>query len=130
MGRVFLYKEAGIFGLDVDRNHLRRLAKRELIGRRSRKEVFGSGMLRSAAWDMLLVLYTTENERRLTVGRLANLSETAPTSAIRWLRYLVEEQLLDRESSPVDNRVVFVRLSDKGRSALDSYFYETFTREA
>jgi len=44
------------------------------------------------------------------------------TTALRWLDFLEERDLINRYDSPVDQRIVYVELSDKGRMAMDTYF--------
>ena len=81
-------------------------------------------MFREPAWDMLLVLYTEQNLRRLNITRLTQFSDVALSTALRWLDYLEQHQLVRREPHPTDNRVFYVELADKGSKMLDSYFSE------
>lgn len=78
---------------------------------------------------MLLALYVIDNDRRrLRISQLSKITNLSLTTALRWLDYLEEQDLVRRRPSPVDRRVVEIELSDKGRVALDDYF--THAREA
>jgi DNA-binding MarR family transcriptional regulator len=96
------------------------------IDRARRSEVFKSVMFGEAAWDMLLALYIAdESGARHTVTRLVNLSGAAPTTALRWLEFLENEQLVSRASKLSDRRVTLIELTDKARELLDTYFSVT-----
>jgi DNA-binding MarR family transcriptional regulator len=96
------------------------LSRRIFEFRRRRAEVFGKGMFGEPAWDMLLALYMEASSGpKVTVGRLSEMTDTAQTTAIRWLDYLENHGLVRREPHPTDRRAVRVELTGKGRSALD-----------
>jgi DNA-binding MarR family transcriptional regulator len=83
-------------------------------------------MFGEAAWDMLLALYVTEmSGARHTVSGLVDLSGVPPTTALRWLDFLEQEQLVARRPNPLDGRVFFIEITEKAREALDAYFSET-----
>ena len=97
-------------------------ARTELDGRRLRQRFFNAIMFGEPAWDVLLMLYICEQSfGRLTMSRLAEWVEAPLTTVGRWVKYLEDEQLAQRESHPTDRRTVFISLRDKGRTALDSY---------
>lgn len=113
-------------GDDLSRDDLILRARIVLNSRRHRSHFFNPAMFGEPAWDMLLVLYVTErSEGRQSIGRLAEWIETPLTTAIRWIDYLEKERLVKREPHPNDKRVMFIRLSDKGRELLDSYLSGT-----
>jgi len=120
-----LEKAAGI-----DRYHDRALlverARQTFADRSQRSQFFNSVMFGEAAWEMLLALYVTEQSgARHTVSGLVNLSGVPPTTALRWLDFLRQEQLVTRRSNPTDRRVVYIELTDEGLKALDEYFSAT-----
>lgn len=43
---------------------------------------------------------------------------------MRWLDYLLHQNLARREPHPTDRRAAFVELTEKGRLALDKYLSE------
>lgn len=98
-------------------------ARQTLANRTRRLQFFNRAMFGEAAWDMLLALYVSDqSEARHTVSGLINLSGVAPTTALRWLNFLRQEQLVTRLSSPTDRRVFYIELTDEGLRALDAYF--------
>jgi DNA-binding MarR family transcriptional regulator len=99
---------------------------RTLISNRAkRSEIFGAAMFGEPAWEMLLALYVAEGGPRQTVSRLAKLSGAPKATALRWMEYLSHAKLIRRELHPTDKRVVFVELTDHGRSRVDAYLSET-----
>lgn len=101
-------------------------AQQIYVDRVRRSKVFKSVMFGEAAWDMLLALYITdESSARHTVTGLVNLSRVAPTTALRWLEFLENEQLVSRASKLSDKRVTLIELTDKARELLDTYFSGT-----
>ena len=113
-------------GGDHDRQLFVEQARHTFASRAQRSRFFNRVMFGEAAWDMLLALYVTDQSgSRHTVSGLANLSGVPPTTALRWLEYLEQEQLVARRSNPLDGRVYFVELTNKAREALDAYFSET-----
>jgi DNA-binding MarR family transcriptional regulator len=127
--RAMLGNSARVPDVFIDRQALKHLARQDLAHRRKRMSLFDSTMFGEPAWDMLLILYAAQNERRYTIGQLTSLAEAPGTTALRWLKYLTDKELVEREPSAHDMRVVYIRLSDKGLSNLDSYFYEALTRD-
>jgi DNA-binding MarR family transcriptional regulator len=88
-------------------------------------------MFGEPAWDMLLVLYMSEQHgSRPTISSLTQFSGARPTTALRWLDYLEAQQLIGRETHPTDRRAALVWITDKAREALDSYLCETLGTEA
>lgn len=102
------------------------LARRIVAARQMRAAHFKKPMFGEPAWDMLLALYANSTEGpRQSIGRLTALSGSPPTTALRWLDYLVKEQLVAREANPTDGRSDFVELTEKGQSAMERYLSET-----
>ena len=119
-----------IFATDVspDRKSLAENARLTFANRSLRAEFFNKDMFGEAAWDMLLALYVAEQSgTRHTVSGLASLSGVATTTALRWLHFLQTQELVARQSNPVDRRVFYIELTDKGREGLDAYFSATMT---
>jgi DNA-binding MarR family transcriptional regulator len=80
-------------------------------------------MFGEAAWDMMLVLYVTEKSNaRYTVNGLVELAGVPPTTALRWLDYLEQQELVARSPNPTDKRVYYVEITDKAREAIEAYF--------
>jgi DNA-binding MarR family transcriptional regulator len=107
-------------------NALVQAAQREYRIRRSRHRLFGTAMFGEPAWDLLLALFINGRAgEKLTVSRLLRFSEAPATTALRWLKYLEKEHLVERESHPRDARSAFVELSERGEQRLETYFSET-----
>ena len=102
----------------VLREHARKIRfSRELRGKSFDQNIFGE-----PAWEILLALYTIDcDQRRLNTQKLSKLANLALTTALRWLDYLEEQDLIGRKPNPFDQRTVTVELSDKGRAAMDHY---------
>lgn len=105
------------------RAELRGLARRALQLRHLRSNLFGPGISKEVAWDMLLALYAID--RRLTIGRLTHVVRASGTTALRWLEYLEQRGLTQRASNPMDARSSFVTLTEHGEHLLDQYLFET-----
>ena len=93
--------------------------------RRLRTRHFTRVMFAEPAWDILLLLYVTDaSEGRQTIGHVAELVEAPLTTVLRWVGYLEKEQLVTRQDHATDRRIVFIRLTDKGRECLDAFLDE------
>ena len=104
------------------RQMLREQALRIRYYRELRRDLFDPNLFGEPAWEILLALYSIDwDRRRLNTGELAKLADLALTTALRWLDYLVEKDLVARNPNPFDHRMVYVELSDKGRAAMDDY---------
>jgi len=119
-------EKGGVRGSHHDHRFLVEHARQTFANRAQRTRFFNNAMFGEAAWDMLLALYATEQSgSRHTVSGVVNLAGVPPTTALRWLDFLEQEQLITRKPNPTDRRVSYVGLTDKAREALDAYFSET-----
>lgn len=111
---------------DGSRTALLAKAREEFGNRRRRLAVFDRAMFGEAAWDMLLALYIFDSSgQRQTLGTLVKLSGASMTTAIRWINFLAEHDLVRREAHPTDLRTSFITLTAKAREKLDLYYSET-----
>lgn len=107
------------------RDELISRARAVLHARRLRARHFNRAMFSEPAWDILLLLYLADSsEGRQTIGQLAELVETPLTTVLRWVGYLEKERLVERQDHPTDRRIVFIRLTNSGRSGLDAFLDE------
>lgn len=105
-----------------DRDTLLSRARIVLSARRLRERFFNKDMFGEPAWDILLMLYASEQTSgRLTMSRLAEWVDAPLTTVLRWVKTLEEEGLVERQPHPTDRRTTFIVLLEKGRTALDSY---------
>lgn len=102
-----------------------------LHNRRARARHFKRTLFGEPAWEVLLALYIAEDSgARQTLGRLADQTETPLSTVIRWIDFLEIDRLVERVPHPNDKRVVFVRMLEKGRMAMDRYLSEMAWRSA
>lgn len=101
----------------------KKMANNLYLARRRRSKFFSRGISGEPAWDMLLALYGSDVGRRgHTTTEVVEMSAAAPTTALRWLEYLIGQGLFQKEASPIDRRIVMIHLTLKARQALDQYF--------
>jgi hypothetical protein len=102
---------------------LKERARAMYVARRARMRFFARGINGEPAWDMLLALYGSDvGPAGHTTTEVTEMSAAPPTTALRWLDYLVDQGLVTKEISACDRRVVCVRLSAKARKAMEDYF--------
>ena len=91
--------------------------------RRQRERFFDPVLFADPAWDMLLDLYLADLEQRQsTVCGLCAAAGTPATTALRYLKLLVDRGLVTRTQSETDQRVTYVALSDAAQTHMRSYF--------
>ena len=110
---------------DNDGDPLLKRARTILENRRKRDAIFGAQMFSEPAWEILLTLYADQPGRRHTQSTVIDASGTSKTTALRWIDYLLDQDLVRREDHPTDKRQKFVSLSGKGRELLELYLSET-----
>jgi hypothetical protein len=93
--------------------------------RRLRGRYFPEDVFADPAWDMLLDLLQAEiSHLRVPVSSLCIAAAVPATTALRWLKTLVQEGLFVRRADPHDGRRVFVELAPDASLALRRYFAE------
>jgi hypothetical protein len=97
---------------------------RHLISiRRLRDRFFSPDLFADPAWDILLDLAASRLEHRsVSVSSLCIAAAVPPTTALRWIRLMTEQQLLERRADPADARRMFVDLSDHAFDQLCGWF--------
>lgn len=97
---------------------------RRIIGHRRRREHhFPADLFADPAWDMMLDLYAAHYERReISVSSLCIAAAVPATTALRWIKLMVEAGKFIRIADPEDGRRIIVKLSDETRAQLDEYF--------
>lgn len=94
-----------------------------LSQRRNRDRFFPDGFFADPAWDILLELYAAALAQfRVSVSNLCIGAAVPATTALRWIKQLEDEGLIDRRADPTDGRRHFLMLSDKGLDAMSAYF--------
>lgn len=93
--------------------------------RRLRDRYFPEGLFADPAWDMLLDLLQAEiAQLRVPVSSLCIAAAVPATTALRWLKGMVAQELFIRRADPHDGRRVFVELAPQTSEALRRYFAE------
>lgn len=93
--------------------------------RRLRGRYFQDGLFADPAWDMLLDLLQAEiSQLRVPVSSLCIAAAVPATTALRWLKTMVEQGLFIRRADPHDGRRVFIELAPDASRALRNYFAE------
>jgi DNA-binding MarR family transcriptional regulator len=99
--------------------------------RRLRTRYFPEHLFADPAWDMLLDLLQAEiAQLRVPVSSLCIAAAVPATTALRWLKTLVQEGNFVRRADPHDGRRVFVELAPDASRALRRYFAEVGTPAA
>ncbi len=93
--------------------------------RRLRSRYFPEELFADPAWDMLLDLLQAEiAQLRVPVSSLCIAAAVPATTALRWLKTMVDYGLFVRRADPHDGRRVFVELAPDTSQALKRYFAE------
>jgi DNA-binding MarR family transcriptional regulator len=93
--------------------------------RRLRSRFFPEHLFADPAWDMLLDLLQAEiAQLRVPVSSLCIAAAVPATTALRWLKSMVEEGIFLRRADPHDGRRVFVELAPETSQTLRRYFAE------
>ena len=93
--------------------------------RRLRSRYFQGELFADPAWDMLLDLLQAEiAQLRVPVSSLCIAAAVPATTALRWLKTMVQQGLFVRRADPHDGRRVFVELAPEASAALRRYFAE------
>lgn len=97
---------------------------RHLIAmRRLRDRFFRSDLFADPAWDILLDLAASRIEKKpVSVSSLCIAAAVPPTTALRWVRMMTDQGLLERRADPSDARRMFVDLSDAAFSSVCGWF--------
>lgn len=99
---------------------------RQIISQRqARRRFFDSELFSDPAWDMLLDLTAARGEGKpVSITSLCIASGVPATTALRWIKQMMECGLFERTEDASDKRRAFIGLSDKGAQAMAGYFHE------
>jgi DNA-binding MarR family transcriptional regulator len=96
-----------------------------LRARRLRTRYFPEELFADPAWDMLLDLLQAEiSHLPVPVSSLCIAAAVPATTALRWLKTLVQQGVFVRRPDQRDGRRVFVELAPEASNALRRYFAE------
>lgn len=93
--------------------------------RRARTRFFESELFSDPAWDMLLDLAAARLEgRKVPVSSLCIAGGVPATTALRWIRMMTDQGLLERAADPEDGRRIFIELTDCAFERMRRYLHE------
>ena len=97
---------------------------RHLISmRRLRDRFFSPDLFADPAWDILLDLSASRLEgRSVSVSSLCIAAAVPPTTALRWIRMMTDQGLLERRADAADARRMFVDISDAAFDLVAGWF--------
>lgn len=102
-----------------------RLVRDVIAARAARAKFFDGELFADPAWDMLLDLTAAHAEhQRVSVTSLCIASGVPATTALRWIKQLVESGVFERIADPSDRRRAFIALSQSSLEAMARYFAE------
>ena len=102
-----------------------RAVRRMIAARQARAKFFEGDLFADPAWDMLLDLTAAHAEHtRVSVTSLCIASGVPATTALRWIRQLVDSGVFERIADPSDGRRAFIALSERSQEAMARYFAE------
>ncbi|MEE4205413.1 MAG: MarR family transcriptional regulator [Erythrobacter sp.] len=102
-----------------------RMVRRIIAGRQARARFFDAALFADPAWDMLLDLTAAHGEgQQVSVTSLCIAAEVPATTALRWLKQMVDTGIFRRIADETDRRRAFIALSDSSIEAMSRYFAE------
>ena len=112
-----------------EQDQLAAIARSEFHNRRRRDSLIRYDLFAEPAWDMLLDLYIQHHRGQpVAVDRLCAAAITS-TTALRWLRLLIEKELVIRSSSAEEDGIVRVALSARGVGEMERYLRDFLHRD-
>lgn len=91
--------------------------------RRLRDQYFDAELFADPAWDMLLDLMAARLENtKVAVSSLCIAASVPPTTALRWIKTMTEEQIFVRKADDKDGRRIFIELSDEATAGMVGFF--------
>lgn len=100
-----------------------RLVRQIIANRQARARFFDGELFADPAWDMLLDLTAAHAEHsRVSVTSLCIAAGVPATTALRWVKQMVESGIFERIADSSDKRRAFIALSDGTVDAMGRYF--------
>jgi len=91
--------------------------------RKARHRYLPEAAISEAGWGVLLALFSVDsNAGSCAERRLAEIADLSRTTTLRWVQRLEQAGLITRTVSPTDKRIVRVRLTERGRDAMEQCF--------
>lgn len=100
-----------------------KLVRQMIAGRQARARFFDAELFSDPAWDMLLDLTAAHAEgAQVSVTSLCIAANVPATTALRWLKQMVESGIFERVADANDRRRAFIELSESSHNAMARYF--------
>jgi len=100
-----------------------RAVRQMIAARQARARFFDSELFADPAWDMLLDLTAAHGEgARVSVTSLCIAAAVPATTALRWIKQMVDTGIFKRVADEEDRRRAFIELSDNSIEAMSRYF--------
>lgn len=97
--------------------------RRMIAARHARARFFDAELFADPAWDMMLDLTAAHGEKaQVSVTSLCIAAGVPATTALRWLKQMVESGVFVRVADPNDRRRAFIELSETALEAMARYF--------
>lgn len=93
----------------------------ELMQKRGRARAahFPRAMFGEVAWNIMITLYVEEERRSLSLTAISRMNDVPMTTLLRWITYLEMKILVTTVPVVTDARVKLLKITDKGRNAMD-----------
>ncbi|PTW46944.1 hypothetical protein C8J25_104283 [Sphingomonas faeni] len=121
-GRVAKAAEPAPVGNEPNDAALIEHANAVLEQRRLRRKFLPGELFHEPAWDMLLALFASRDDRMpMNIKALVSMSDAPVTTSQRWIEHLHKLKLIDRVTDPTDRRRVEISLSYTGDQQMKAY---------
>lgn len=119
---------ADVLVSEDERKQLRMLAEREYKQRSRRTSMLERDLFGEPAWDILLDLFVADVDRkRVSVSSACVAARVPSTTALRWVKLLEGQALIERTVDPSDGRRMWVQLTQTGRTRMEQLLKERLT---
>lgn len=100
-----------------------RFIRKVIRQRHLRARYFDGEFFSDPVWDILLDLTAARAEhKRVSVTSACIASGVPVTTALRWIKFMVEAGLIERSGDDLDKRRTFVSLTDQAADLVSRYF--------
>ena len=100
-----------------------KLVRQMIAGRQARARFFDAELFSDPAWDMLLDLTAAHCEgAQVSVTSLCIAANVPATTALRWLKQMVESGIFERVVDANDRNRALMELSESSQNAMARYF--------
>ena len=92
-----------------------------ILGSMQRRAGIVESPLNEGCWAILLDLYANHGKRRVSVSSAGIASGAPATTGLRWVKHLLEADLIIRLPDANDGRRIYLALTATGRTAVARY---------